>query len=49
MVGERIMGGERACKTTARLAGLAYLVIIVTGFFSLIYVPTLQNRAGGSR
>ena len=27
-------------KSTARLAGLLYLIVVVTGFFSLAYVPT---------
>lgn len=27
-------------KSTARLAGLLYLIVVITGFFSLAYVPT---------
>ena len=33
-------------KTTARIAGLLYLIVVVTGFFHLIYVPSQINVQG---
>jgi len=34
------MTGQASNKTTARIAGLLYLGIVLTGIFSLMYVPT---------
>lgn len=33
-------------KTTARIAGLLYLVVVVTGFFYLMYVPSQLHVRG---
>lgn len=38
-----MMGSNRK---TARVAGLLYLIVVVTGFFSLMYVPSRINVKG---
>ena len=43
--------GMGANKKTARIAGLLYLIVVVTGFFSILYVPsqvTVQGDASAT-